>query len=128
MDTIAGLKKYNRWRRGLDAWHDEASAPSPGEIGQLIDNACDQLERLQAIAQAAELAYGALWMVMHLGEKQKIAKDTLTQALDQQGRARGIQAAVNAGLQADHPSSADHWAGKNEKVNQGVASGTDNTN
>ncbi len=45
MDTVAALRKYNRWRRGLDAWHEDAG-PSGEEIGRLIDATCGELERL----------------------------------------------------------------------------------
>lgn len=114
MDTLAKLKKYNGWRRGLDTWHDDASTPNPVEIGEIIDDACNELERLRRIEQAAELAYGALWMTMHLKKKQQTAKDALAEALSNNGRERGIQSAIDHGLQADHPSQADYWSGKQE--------------
>lgn len=46
MDTIAALRKYNRWRRGMDAWHEDAG-PNPRDIGEQIDAAADELERLR---------------------------------------------------------------------------------
>ena len=46
MDTISELRKFNRWRRGLDAWHEDAQ-PNPQEVGRHIDDACDELERLR---------------------------------------------------------------------------------
>lgn len=46
MDTIEALRKYNRWRRG-EAWH-EAAGPNPQDIGEQIDAAADELERLHA--------------------------------------------------------------------------------
>lgn len=52
MDTIAALRKYNRWRRGLDAWHEDAG-PNPKDIGEQIDAAADELERLRALSNEA---------------------------------------------------------------------------
>lgn len=46
MDALAALRQYNRWRRGLDAWHDDAG-PNPTELGQQIDAACEELEVLR---------------------------------------------------------------------------------
>lgn len=46
MDTIKELRKFNRWRRGLDAWHEDAQ-PNPQEVGRNIDDVCDELERLR---------------------------------------------------------------------------------
>ena len=64
MDTVAALRKYNRWRRGLDAWHEDAG-PSGEEIGRLIDATCGELERLHGErAVFAELMDEAA-MVLH---------------------------------------------------------------
>ena len=64
MNTIEGLRKYNRWRRGLDGWHDDAG-PNPTEVGRLIDSACEELERLRGErAVFAELMDDAA-MVLH---------------------------------------------------------------
>ena len=64
MDTVAALRKYNRWRRGLDAWHEDAG-PSGEEIGRLIDATCGELERLHGERTVfAELMYEAA-MVIH---------------------------------------------------------------
>lgn len=46
MDTVAALRKYNRWRRGLDSWHEDAG-PNPRDIGEQIDAAADEIERLR---------------------------------------------------------------------------------
>lgn len=64
MNTIAALRKYNRWRRGLDAWHEDAG-PSGEEIGRLIDGTCEELERLHGERSVfAELMDEAA-MVLH---------------------------------------------------------------
>lgn len=48
MSTLAGLKQYNRWRRGMeyDGW-----TPHPREIGKLLDAACEELETLRKFHQ-----------------------------------------------------------------------------
>lgn len=55
LGVVAALRKYNRWRRGLEAWHEDAG-PNPKDIGEQIDAAADELERLQGLAgRAADL-------------------------------------------------------------------------
>lgn len=49
MNTIDGLREFNRWRRGQDEWSGNAG-PNPTVIGALIDSACDELEHLGAKA------------------------------------------------------------------------------
>lgn len=48
---IHGLQRYNRWRRGEDL-----PQPSPREIGALLEQACDALEKSQVRAQMLEHA------------------------------------------------------------------------
>lgn len=43
VDVIEYLRKYNAWRRGSD----EYPQPDPKELGEKIDFACDELERLR---------------------------------------------------------------------------------
>ena len=42
-ETVNFLRMFNRWRRGDEA----LSQPSPRVIGQMLDDACDQIERLE---------------------------------------------------------------------------------
>ena len=46
MDTISELRRFNRWRRGTEALHED-EMPSPRYVGRVIDDACDELERLR---------------------------------------------------------------------------------
>lgn len=59
MDNVAALRKYNRWRRGLDAWHEDAG-PNPREIGEQIDAVCDEIELLRKLLRKAcgKMSYG----------------------------------------------------------------------
>ena len=42
--TVNFLRTFNRWRRGDTS----LEQPSPRVIGQMLDEACDQIERLQS--------------------------------------------------------------------------------
>lgn len=58
MDTVATLRQYNRWRRGQEDWPDDERGPNPKELGETIDRACDELERLtQAGREAANMLH-----------------------------------------------------------------------
>ena len=41
--TVNFLRTFNRWRRGDEGF----SQPCPRVVGQMIDDACDQIERLE---------------------------------------------------------------------------------
>ena len=41
--TVAFLREFNRWRRGDDS----IPQPQPGTASEMIDSACDQIERLE---------------------------------------------------------------------------------
>jgi hypothetical protein len=41
--TVNFLRTFNRWRRGDEA----LNQPCPRVVGQMIDDACDQIERLE---------------------------------------------------------------------------------
>ena len=41
--TVNFLRTFNRWRRGDKA----LSQPCPRVIGQMLDDACEQIERLE---------------------------------------------------------------------------------
>ncbi len=43
-ETVNFLRTLNRWRRGDTS----LEQPSPRVIGQMIDDACDQIERMQS--------------------------------------------------------------------------------
>jgi hypothetical protein len=66
--------------------------------------------------KAALLALGLLWMTERQSDKVQLAYTTLRDALGgKEALRQGIQAAINAGLEADHPADADYWAGKKEE-------------
>ena len=91
MDTVAALRKYNRWRRGLDAWHEDAG-PNPRDIGEQIDAAADELERLRA--ENGRLRHALLTMLgetedsdyMTGADQKRMALDALTPNAPAQGR------------------------------------------
>ena len=74
MDTVDALRKYNRWRRGLDAWH-EAAGPNPTDIGEQIDAAADEIERLRTLlAEAAdEIESWGAYAGSHFQQKHDLA-------------------------------------------------------
>jgi hypothetical protein len=45
--TVNFLRTFNRWRRGDES----LEQPSPRVIGQMIDDACDQIEQWRACAE-----------------------------------------------------------------------------
>ena len=68
---------------------------------------------LQRLESAALLALGLLWMTKRDNDKVQAAFKTLRDALGGQKALRqGIEAAIDAGYEADHPPGADWWAGK----------------
>lgn len=83
MDIVAALRKYNRWRRGLDVWHEDAG-PNPCDIGEQIDAAADELERLRA--ENERLRYALMTLLgdtedsdyMSSAEQKRIAREALT--------------------------------------------------
>lgn len=74
------------------------------------------LHRLQHIESAALQALGILWMSERTSEKTQAAFKTLRDALGGRNALRkGIEAAIDAGYEADHPPGADWWAGKKDE-------------
>ena len=74
-----------------------------------------EIARLKKIEEAAELAYGVLWMAEPHSGKVCDAFHALRDALGgsgSEGLGRAIQAAITAGHEADHPAGCDWWAGK----------------
>ncbi|AEI71169.1 hypothetical protein [EBPR siphovirus 1] len=70
---------------------------------------------LQRLQSAALLALGLLWMTER--DKVQAAFKTLRDALGGQNALRqGIEAAIDAGYEADHPPGADWWAGKKQQA------------
>lgn len=67
------------------------------------------------IEAAARLALGILWMDERVTDKTRAAFQILRDALGgHDGLRKGIEAAIRAGYEADHPPGADWWAGKKE--------------
>jgi len=85
---------------------------------EAIQEAEIDLHRLQHIESAALLALGLLWMTERHSPKVQTAFQTLRNALGGMDALRkGIEAAIDAGYEADHPLGADWWAGKKENGN-----------
>ena len=85
-----------------------------------IDEAEIDVARLQHIEDAALLALGILWMCERQDQRTQAAYEALRNALG--GKAalgRGINAAIDAGYEADHPAGATWWAGKRDDAEQG---------
>lgn len=81
-----------------------------------IDEAEIDLHRLQHIESAALQALGILWMSERMSAKTQAAFKTLRDALGGKTALRkGIESAIDAGYEADHPPGADWWAGKKEE-------------
>lgn len=75
----------------------------------------ESARNLRDIRPAALLALGLLWMTERQSDKVHRAYTTLRDALGGKEALReGIQAAMDAGHEADHPQGADWWAGKRE--------------
>ena len=113
------------------------------EAGELMTEAAAEIERLCRVRnclaggaqtravqymqerQAALLALGLLWMTERQSDKVHRAYTILRDALGGKDALRkGIQAAMDAGHEADHPHGADWWAGKKEAA-AGVAPSAD---
>ena len=47
-DNVEILRRYNRWRRGQALWSATADLPDPRVVGEAIDAACDEIERMRA--------------------------------------------------------------------------------
>lgn len=83
----------------------------------MTDTADAELERLRKIEQAAELAYGVLWMIDERSPKVQAASNALRDALggpSSPGMRRSIERAIAAGYEADHPDGWTWWAGKKD--------------
>jgi hypothetical protein len=75
------------------------------------DRDAAEIARLRKIESAALLACGVLWMIEHRRGKVATAFHALRDALGQHGLGEAIQRAIDEGHEADHPPSADWWAG-----------------
>jgi hypothetical protein len=51
-DTVQFLRTFNRWRRG----DKNLEQPCPRVVGEMIDAACDEIERLQRDRDEARFA------------------------------------------------------------------------
>lgn len=75
----------------------------------------ESARNLRDIRPAALLALGLLWMTERQSDKVHLAYTTLRDALGgKEALRQGIQAAMDAGHEADHPHGADWWAGKKD--------------
>lgn len=89
-------------------------------------HACALVERNKLMA-AIELAFGLLWMVETDNGKahkaREVLKDTFRARWGDPHEAirRGINAAIVAGFEADHPPGADWWCGKLETPNAAIS-------
>jgi len=84
---------------------------SCGGDDEAIQEAEIDLHRLQHIESAALLALVLLWMTERDNAKVQTAFKTLRNALGGKDALRkGIEAAIEAGYEADHPPGADWWA------------------
>ena len=82
-----------------------------------------EIERLQVdiskMETAALLALGILWMDERVTDKTHTAYQILRDALGgKEALRKGIEAAISAGYEADHPQGADGWAGKKSEIVQ----------
>jgi hypothetical protein len=76
-----------------------------------------ELQRLRKIEEAAELAYGLLWMIDERSPKVLAASRALRDALggpSSPGMRRSIERAIAAGYEADHRDGWTWWAGKKD--------------
>ena len=79
------------------------------------ENRQRQLPLESELQTAAERAFGRLWMIeAERDPRSHEARQILADVLDMEARRRGIEAAIDAGHQADHPPGCDWWAGKPE--------------
>ena len=89
---------------------------SCGGDDESIQQAEIDLHRLQHIESAALQALGILWMSERTSAKTQDAFRVLRNALGGKNALRkGIEAAIDAGYEADHPPGADWWAGKKDE-------------
>ena len=101
------LKRELKVMRGMAACVGDDEAIQEAEI---------DLHRLQHIESAALQALGILWMSERTSAKTQDAFRVLRNALGGKDALRkGIEAAIEAGYEADHPPGADWWAGKKDE-------------
>lgn len=82
-----------------------------------LNKADAELFQLRKIAESAELACGLLWMIDLREGRTLAAYHALRDAIGgsgSDGLGRGIQRAIDAGYEADHPSGCTWWAGKKD--------------
>lgn len=89
------------------------------EAAERLDEQTIALRRMSEMQMAMELAFGCLWMIdPERSARAYAARQALVRFLDQAAKKRGIQAAIAAGFEADHPHGCDWWAGKKEEAPQ----------
>lgn len=88
-----------------------------GATAAVRDFGEESAQSLRDLRTAALLALGLLWMTERQSGKVHRAYTTLRDALGGKEALReGIQAAMDAGHEADHPHGADWWAGKKDEA------------
>ena len=98
-----------------------------GATAAVRDFGEESAQSLRDLRTAALLALGLLWMTERQSDKVHRAYTTLRDALGGKEALReGIQAALNAGHEADHPPGADWWAGKKDTAGAKCSHCTDN--
>ena len=109
MRAYVDADRAMRAAQAAPASQDAATGLKDGDIAALVN-------RLQHIESAALQALGILWMSERTSEKTQAAFKTLRDALGGRNALRkGIEAAIDAGYEADHPPGADWWAGKKDE-------------
>ena len=87
-DNVEILRRYNRWRRGQALWSATADLPDPRVVGEAIDAACDEIERLRA-----ELDVARSELAVSVGHLSRLAEaygcDDFTSAIDAALAAKG---------------------------------------
>ena len=87
-DNVEILRRYNRWRRGQALWSATADLPDPRVVGEAIDAACDEIERLRA-----ELDVARSELAVSVGHLSRLANaygcEDFTTAVDAALAAKG---------------------------------------
>ena len=116
---ICAANRLHDWRTSMNILSGGLGQPYLWEVvnGEPLANAVANHAETSGspLRQAALLALGLLWMTERQSDKVHRAYTTLRDALGGKEALReGIQAAMDAGHEADHPHGADWWAGKKE--------------
>jgi len=116
-DNVEILRRYNRWRRGQSLWSATADLPDPRVVGEAIDAACDEIERLRAEISTAE-AFHKVAVAERNYERQRadILESATIKALEDRDRLRAELAECKRDaeryrwLRGTVPESSSRWA------------------